>query len=129
MARAYFTGGASDYEKSNTFGNHEMMWRSIREDVKMWSLQNWARWEEERPDWFKDEYKSSLPDDFLPAYALRDMVMSGTRKRRKSISELLKEQGELGVRIMDDSDSGRESSLSGRSSAKITPIRTPPVLE
>jgi hypothetical protein len=40
---------------------------SIRPQFKAWVLENYARWKEEKPEWFDEIFISNLPDDFIPA--------------------------------------------------------------
>ncbi|GMI13689.1 hypothetical protein TrLO_g3306 [Triparma laevis f. longispina] len=34
--------------------------------LKPWTLQNWDRWEEERPAWFTDAWVECVPNEFIP---------------------------------------------------------------
>ena len=59
-------------------------WRSIRDEVKEWVQANWYRWEQEQPDWWTDALKGSIPDDMLPAPALKEEKKKGGGERRRS---------------------------------------------
>ena len=64
------------------------MWVEIRPAVKAWCLENWERWEQEKPDWFTETWKSKLDDDMVPPESLRRLKMAGGGKRRRnSLSE------------------------------------------
>ena len=38
----------------------------IENDVRVFTLASWARWEQEKPDWFTDGFKAGVPNDFIP---------------------------------------------------------------
>ena len=46
------------------FSRHH--WVSIEDKVKKWVGENWARWEEEKPEWFTDAMKAKVPEEFIP---------------------------------------------------------------
>jgi hypothetical protein len=69
---------------------------SIRDDVKDWTMENWERWEEEKPAFFNDAFKASVDDDMIPAESLRGLKVGGTRKR-SSLGDLLGGGGERRV--------------------------------
>jgi hypothetical protein len=54
--------------------------------VKAWTAENWARWSEEKPTWFKPEV---VPDRFIPVGELQQH--GHNRKRRGSAAESLRE--------------------------------------
>ena len=51
---------------------NERHWRSIRERVRQWVLRMYATWEALKPTWFTDARKTAIPDDFMPAEAVRN---------------------------------------------------------
>jgi hypothetical protein len=54
--------------------------------VKVWVGENWARWKEEKPAWFKPE---QVPDQFIPAAELEQLGFN--RKRRGSAAVSVRE--------------------------------------
>jgi hypothetical protein len=58
----------------------------IGEEVKAWTAENWARWKEEKPAWFKVEV---VPDRFIPAAELAQLGYN--RKRRGSAAGSVRE--------------------------------------
>jgi hypothetical protein len=54
--------------------------------VKAWTAENWARWKEEKPAWFKPE---RVPDRFIPAGELQQL--GHNRKRRGSAAGSIRE--------------------------------------
>jgi hypothetical protein len=73
-------------------GQCRKLWAPIREDVKAWTLENWERWEEEKPEFFDDNLQASVDDDMIPAASLRMMKMAGGERRRSvSLSLVMKE--------------------------------------
>jgi hypothetical protein len=83
-----FSDGATDIQKSHIHGYNRKLWRSIRGDVKAWTLENWERWEEEKPEWFTDAWKSSVDDDMIPPASLRKLNGASSR-RRSSLGDML----------------------------------------
>ncbi|GMI24152.1 hypothetical protein TeGR_g7569 [Tetraparma gracilis] len=76
----YFLKGWDDESKFGIFGCNLLLWENeIGEDVKAWIAENWARWKEEKPAWFKVE---TVPDRFIPAGELEQL--GHNRKRRGS---------------------------------------------
>jgi len=49
----------------------------IGEEVKAWTAENWARWKEEKPAWFKVE---RVPDRFVPAAELAQLGLQPQEK-------------------------------------------------
>jgi hypothetical protein len=74
---AYFLEGQSDKMKFEVFTNSRHQWVSIEEEVKKWVALNWAKWEEEQPEWFTDVMKAKVPVDFIPG--------AGDARRRESV--------------------------------------------
>jgi hypothetical protein len=63
---AYFLEGESDAIKIVVFGSSRHHWVSIEEEIKKWVNLNWAKWEEEQPEWFTDVKKAMVPVEFIP---------------------------------------------------------------
>ena len=38
----------------------------IRDKIASWVKSEWRRWEEEKSDWFTDQWKSTVPEDMTP---------------------------------------------------------------
>jgi hypothetical protein len=77
MTMAYFLEGDSDAMKFEVFCNSRHHWVSIEGKVKKWIELNWAKWEEEKPEWFTDVKKALVPVEFIPA--------AGDARRRESV--------------------------------------------
>jgi hypothetical protein len=78
--QGYFLKGKSEEDKFGIFSMNLLLWESdIGEEVKAWTAENWARWKEENPVWFKVE---QVPDRFVPVRELEQLGYS--RKRRGS---------------------------------------------
>jgi hypothetical protein len=83
----YFHKGKDEEAKFEIFKRNLLLWESdIGEEVKAWTAENWARWSEEKPAWFKPE---TVPDRFIPAAGLEQLGYN--RKRRGSAAESLRE--------------------------------------
>jgi hypothetical protein len=74
---AYFLEGESDDIKIEVFYNSRHHWVSIEGKIKKWVEINWAKWEEEQPEWFTDVVKAKVPVDFIPS--------DGDARRRESV--------------------------------------------
>lgn len=70
-AQSFFIHGASDEAKSKTLGLNPVKWKSLRAEAKAWTLENFWRWIEEKPDWFTDNWIAKLPSDFIPEAVTR----------------------------------------------------------
>jgi len=68
----------NEFQKSQIFGYNHRHWVSIRGDVKNWTLSNWVRWQQDKPDWFTEDFIASVPDDFIP-------VAMDPNRRRSSL--------------------------------------------
>jgi hypothetical protein len=86
--QSYFVSGQTDEVKKHIFEHNKKQWLSIRGDVKAWTLENWERWEEEKPEFFNDAFKAALDDDMIPPASLRKLNGAGGR-RRSSLGDLL----------------------------------------
>ena len=64
--------------KASIVGRNERQWLEIRDQVKAWVLANWWRWKAERPEWLTENWKQSLPEDFVPKEVQERVV----RRRR-----------------------------------------------
>jgi hypothetical protein len=77
FSMAYFLEGENDATKIKVFGSSRHHWVSIQGELRKWIKSNWAKWEEEKPDWFTDVRKAMVPADFIPA--------EGDARRRESV--------------------------------------------
>jgi hypothetical protein len=73
----YFLEGENDAMKIKVFESSRHQWVSIEGEIKEWVELNWAKWEEEKPEWFTDVKKATVPVDFIPS--------DGDARRRESI--------------------------------------------
>jgi hypothetical protein len=71
------------------FKYNKKQWLSIRGDVKAWTMENWERWEEEKPAWFDEKWKSKVDDDMIPPASLRKLNGGGSQRRRSSLGDIL----------------------------------------
>jgi hypothetical protein len=77
MSMAYFIDCESDAIKIKVFGHSRHHWVSIEGEIKKWVGLNWARWEEEQPDWFTGVKKARVPVEFIP--------QDGDARRKESV--------------------------------------------
>ena len=64
---AFFLEGENDSMKIKVFGSSRHHWVSIEGEIKKWVELNWAKWEEEQPEWLTDVIQATVPVDFIPA--------------------------------------------------------------
>jgi hypothetical protein len=81
-----FINGDTDELKAWTLGCNKKQWASIRDDVKAWTMENWERWEEEKPEFFNDAWKAGVDDDLIPPSSLRNGDES--ERRRSSLGDV-----------------------------------------
>ncbi|GMH51051.1 hypothetical protein TrST_g8578 [Triparma strigata] len=56
-----------DEAKSSMFSCHPDVYKSWGDELmKPWTLENWSRWEEEKPAWFTDAWVESVPNNYIP---------------------------------------------------------------
>jgi hypothetical protein len=87
--QSYFVSGQTDEVKKRIFEHNKKQWLSIRSDVKAWTMENWERWEEEKPAFFNGAFKASVDDDMIPPESLRKLNGGGSERRRSSLGDVL----------------------------------------
>jgi hypothetical protein len=86
--KCFFVDYEEDRIKMFVHGQNRKQWASIRDDVKQYTMENWERWEEEKPEWFNDAFKAGIDDDMIPPESLRKLN-GGSQRRRSSLGDLL----------------------------------------
>ena len=118
LLRRLFLEG-DDVSKAQVFKKHNSLWAPIRDKVAAWVKEGWATWEEEKPEWFTDKWKASVPEDMKPAKKMGDIddgdktaaenegeealtVGGGEEQngRRRSVLELISEQKAVSSKVM-----------------------------
>jgi hypothetical protein len=85
-ARSIFLDNeGTDAKRIYIFGINERLWRVIRDRVRQWVLNLYAVWQALKPVWFTDAVKAQIPDDFLPAEALRQENARAPGGRRETL--------------------------------------------
>ena len=51
--------------------------------------EGWATWEEEKPDWFTDQWKASVPEDMKPAKKTGDIEDEDKTAEENEVEEAL----------------------------------------
>ncbi|GMI08131.1 hypothetical protein TrVE_jg11765 [Triparma verrucosa] len=69
---SFLTG--EDEEKAAVFGNHTSHWYPIKDKVEKWVQSSWHRWEVEKPEWFNDHFKDSVPGHMKPKRSKRRQI-------------------------------------------------------
>jgi hypothetical protein len=92
VCKKFTDPGASDQAKMSIHEKNHKKWRSIRADVKAWTHDNWARFEEEQPAWFSPDFVARIDDEMIPRDALvRLNRAAGGQRRRSSVGGSLRE--------------------------------------
>jgi hypothetical protein len=108
----YFTEGATDEDKLGVFGSSRLLWESdIGSEVMEFTLQNWARWEREKPSWFTPLLKATVPDEYIPTEFLAGLG-GAKRMRRGSAAGSVRESFRMieaagnaeDIEVNDDND-------------------------
>ena len=85
-AHALFHDNEDDEHRMAIFDFHQCKWEPSKDEVRAFTLANWARWKEEKPAWFKPEL---VPDRFIPAEELQQLGFN--RERRGSAAGSVRE--------------------------------------
>ena len=87
FGRNFFIYGGTDELKAEIFKRNDKLWMwSMGPRVKEWVLESWWTWEEEKPAFFDDLFKASVPAHFVPEEAtaeVESLANSTTRRRRR----------------------------------------------
>jgi hypothetical protein len=97
--KSFFLDHEEDRIKMFLHGQNRKLWASIREDVKAYTLDNWERWEEEKPEWFNDAWKAGVDDDMIPPASLGRLNGGASERRRSSLGDLLGGRAGGSVRV------------------------------
>ena len=108
-----------DVMKADLFWNNEVHWSPIRDKVEAWVKEGWATWEEEKPEWFTDQWKSIVPEEMKPTKEKRGadggdktaaevegsdeaLIVGGGEQngRRRSIVEIISGQKAVSSKVM-----------------------------
>ena len=65
MTKRIFLEG-NDLERYTLFQITRTYWKSFEDKVAAWVKEGWSTWEEEKPDWFTDQWKSIVPEEMKP---------------------------------------------------------------
>lgn len=94
-----------------------MLWSQIKEDVRDWSLGNWATWTQTKPHWFTTDFISRVPDEFIPVNMApprlrrRSSLLRGLGGGGQTVMPLLEKEeqlGALGGKVESAAEGGRE---------------------
>ncbi|GMI03401.1 hypothetical protein TrLO_g3008 [Triparma laevis f. longispina] len=103
-----------DVMKADVLTNHESHWAPIREKVEAWVRAGWKNWEQDKPEWYTDNWKAIVPKEMIP-----------TKKRSEEVTEAREENMDIVVTGQEKQGSGRKSLLGGlvnrKSNYKVAP--------
>jgi hypothetical protein len=102
-----FTAGTSEEQMFHMFKMNMLIWEGdIGTEVKAWTMGNWERWVEEKPDWFTENV-SHVPDEYIPPRFLEGLGGAG-RERRGSAVLSVRESMRGSARRRSESGEGAE---------------------
>ena len=84
QAMSNFLEHKDDATRSIVFSDHPDLWKKIEPEVQEWTLANWHKWEVEKPAWFTEAFKESVPDHMIPKISLEELHKKGGGERRRS---------------------------------------------
>ena len=90
-----------DEAKSSMFSCHPDNYKSWGDELmKPWTLENWSRWEEEKPAWFTDTWIESVPNNYIPydwrvKYNKTKGRVDPQMRRRSSVQQVKMLMGEV----------------------------------
>ena len=84
-----FIEADSDEAPMLIFSRNEIIWRSIRAEVKEFVLEGCIilEWEQEHPSWYNDRLPNKLPEDMLTGRVLKDLEKRNKEKRARDRSK------------------------------------------
>ena len=73
---------------------HETHWSSIRDKVGAWVKAEWKNWEQEKPEWFTDNWKKEMVlKDMIPEKGIEEAVTVESEKKKDVIVTVEGAQG------------------------------------
>jgi hypothetical protein len=89
-AVSLFHASETDEARFNAvFTNHDSYTMPIRQEVKEWVLENYAKWDREKPAWFSEANVACIPTDMIPIPNLEALLEAGGGERAKRPSILM----------------------------------------
>jgi hypothetical protein len=81
---AFLENDGDDAKRVRIFFHNERQWQAIRNRVRQWVLGMYAVWNALMPSWFTTDVQSRIPDEFMPAQVLHDLVAHPPHGRQTS---------------------------------------------
>ena len=78
-----FFDGVTDYAKVSILGFHPSYYKAIRGEIKVFVQENWANWNDEKPDWFDSRLKATIPEDMIPTEDLKELRGELRKEQRR----------------------------------------------
>jgi hypothetical protein len=83
----FLDNAGNDEFQAQIFTNNQALWRSIRPEVQTWLRSRFKTWKREKPAWFTDALRRSIPTDMLPPRDARgSSVHDASLAQRVSLS-------------------------------------------
>ncbi|GMH79622.1 hypothetical protein TrLO_g105 [Triparma laevis f. longispina] len=92
MSRRNFLEG-NDVMKADAFDNNETHWGAIKEKIEAWVKAGWKNWEQEKPEWFTDNWKAKVPEDMIPEKGIEEVVTVESEEKKDIVVTVEDAQG------------------------------------
>ena len=105
ISQEYFTKNEGDEERFEVLADNRYKWEyKIGPDVRAWIDERLPVWLEEEPEWFNDQRRSIIPDDFVTDLAIL------ARLRTKNVEAIIEQRrrSSLGLIFVPGGDVGEE---------------------
>jgi hypothetical protein len=97
----YFIQGGSDDIKMNVLTKNKAKWKAIRPQVRDWVKTGWISWEQDKPEWFNDNWKARMPADWVPTEGKKEHERARRSVRERSVREGSVRRGSASVYASD----------------------------
>jgi hypothetical protein len=83
--------GSDDEHKCFLFECSRHYWVGIEDEMKLWVQENWAKWEEEKPEWLTDVRRAQIPVEFIPTaeHRQKESVRRASVRRPSMIESIV----------------------------------------
>jgi hypothetical protein len=127
MMQSAFLLGENDSIKSMLLDNNRTKWKEIEPQVKEWVETGWLRWERDKPEWFDDNWKSKVPEEWVPREGKEEWkrALETVRGSKLGIMSLVARQTLRGVQEDEDGilERDEEEASTGEAAAAAEVVR------
>ncbi len=123
----FLTNAGNDELRVEIFTNNQALWRPIRPQVEAWIGARFKIWKREKPAWFTEALRRSIPTDMLPPRDARgSSVHDASLAQRLSLSLGLRVPAAEGTQVMplgapDSKTQGDSESSDSEADSEVQP--------